>query len=165
MIDGVVPAIEDAATKWVQDQLTRFAVEIKNTTGARRDSFLRVKEQISTPEATGIDLTVNLKAPTKDSNKMDARSSYVLGAPLLRRQRAVPGEAQRLGDCHHRNRAGSTFLHRLVPQSIKGGLIGAANWHPSDLPTGTTPITIAVSPGSVWILNYEQSITPSKVGV
>src|SRR5205807_1194015 len=73
MVNGVVSAVEAAATKWVQDQFTRFAVEIKNTTGATRDAYLKVKEQISKPEETGIELTTNLKAATKDSNKEDAK--------------------------------------------------------------------------------------------
>ena len=73
MIDGIASSVEAAATNWVQDQYTKFAVEIKNTTGATRDGYLKVKEQISKPEETGIELTVNLKAATKDSNKEDAR--------------------------------------------------------------------------------------------
>ncbi|MGH9896203.1 MAG: hypothetical protein ACREA0_30265, partial [bacterium] len=73
MVDGVASAVEATATKWVQDQFTKFAVEIKNTTGATRDAYLKVKEQISKPEETGIELTVNLKAPTKDSNREDAK--------------------------------------------------------------------------------------------
>jgi type III restriction enzyme len=72
MVDGVSTEVEAAATKWVQDQFTKFAVEIKNTTGATRDAYLKVKEQISKPEETGIELTSNLKAATKDSNKEDA---------------------------------------------------------------------------------------------
>lgn len=73
MVDGVNKEIEIVATKWVQDQFARFAVEIKNTTGAARDAYLRVKEQISKPEETGIELTTTLKGPTTDSNKADAK--------------------------------------------------------------------------------------------
>jgi len=73
MIDGIPTEIEAVATKWVNDQLTRFAVEIKNTTGATRDAFLKVREQISKPEETTIELTSNLKAATKDSSKEDAK--------------------------------------------------------------------------------------------
>lgn len=72
MIDGVASALDATATKWVQDQFTRFAVEIKNTTGATRDGYLKVKEQISKPEEISIELTVNMKAATRDSNKEDA---------------------------------------------------------------------------------------------
>ena len=146
MIDGVVPAIEDAATEWVQDQLTRFAVEIKNTTGARRDSFLRVKEQISTPEATGIDLTVNLKAPTKDSNKMDAQ--------IFLRSRGTSTPTAKGG-----SRRSST-IGRLpsskpswidLPSSLGTAIHQGRSHRRCELasirpPTGTTPITIAVSP-------------------
>jgi hypothetical protein len=73
MVDGVASAIEATATKWVRDQFTKFAVEIKNTTGATRDAYLKVKEQISKPEEMSIGLTVNLKASTKDSNREDAK--------------------------------------------------------------------------------------------
>jgi len=73
MIDGIAHAVEAVATKWVQGHFARFAVEIKNMTGATRDAYLKVREQISKPEETGIDLTDNLKAATKDSNAEDAR--------------------------------------------------------------------------------------------
>jgi type III restriction enzyme len=73
MVEGVAKAVEATATTWVQDRFTMFAVEIKNTTGATRDAYLKVKEQISKPEETGIELTLNLKAATKDSNKEDAK--------------------------------------------------------------------------------------------
>jgi hypothetical protein len=74
MVDGVAREVETTATKWVQEQFTKYAVEIKNTTGSTRDAYLKVKEQISKPEETGIELTTNLKAPTKDSNKEDAKN-------------------------------------------------------------------------------------------
>jgi hypothetical protein len=32
------------------------------------------------------------------------------------------------------------------------------------LPTGTTPVTIAVAHGSVWVLNYERSLTRIMLG-
>lgn len=72
MVDGVVAEIEAVATKWVQDRFTQFAVAIKNTTGAARDAYLKVKEQISKPEETRIELTTTLNAPTMSSNKEDA---------------------------------------------------------------------------------------------
>lgn len=37
-VDGVTEEIEASATKFVQEQLTKFKVEIKNTTGATRDA-------------------------------------------------------------------------------------------------------------------------------
>lgn len=73
MIDGTASSVEAMATTWVQDQFAKFAVEIKNTTGATRDAYLKVKEQISKPEETGIELTVNLKAATRDSNNDGAK--------------------------------------------------------------------------------------------
>lgn len=69
MVAVVVDEIEAVATKWVQDQFARFSVEVKNTTGATRASYLKVKEQTSLPEQTGIELPTTVKAPTKDSNK------------------------------------------------------------------------------------------------
>ena len=65
-VEGVLAEIETVATKFVTDLLSRFAVEIKNTTGATRDSFRRVQEQTSEQEALTIDLRTNEKAATKD---------------------------------------------------------------------------------------------------
>jgi type III restriction enzyme len=73
LVDGVASAVETTATKWVQDRFAKFAAEIKNTTGATRDAYFKVKEQTSKPEEMGIELTLNLKAATKDSNKEDAK--------------------------------------------------------------------------------------------
>jgi type III restriction enzyme len=73
MIEGVTDQIDVAATKWVQDQFTRFAVAIKNTTGATRDAYLKIKEQTSQPEQTGIELTATVKAPMMDSNTENAK--------------------------------------------------------------------------------------------
>ena len=95
MIEGVVAEVEAVATKWVQDQLARFAVEIKNTTGATRDAYLKVKEQTSTPESTDIELTTTLKAPTKGLEQSRRRGSPHLQRPPVRRpEREVPGKAQ-----------------------------------------------------------------------
>ena len=65
-LDGVVGGIEAAATAFVQEHLERFAVEIKNTTGATRDAYRKVKEQTTAPEAVTIELRANEKAATKD---------------------------------------------------------------------------------------------------
>lgn len=73
LIDGVIAEVERAATKWVQEQYGAFGVEITNTTGATRDAYLKVKEQTSEQEETGIELTVTLKAPTKEAKKTDAK--------------------------------------------------------------------------------------------
>ncbi|MEX1093417.1 MAG: DEAD/DEAH box helicase family protein [Acidimicrobiia bacterium] len=67
MIEEVVDAIEDAATRWVQDRLEQFAVEIKNTTGATRNDFLRVQEQTTRPEPVDLILRDNLKTATRDT--------------------------------------------------------------------------------------------------
>ena len=66
MIDDVVEALEEAATKWVQDRLVQFAVEIKNTTGATRSDYLRVQEQTVRPEPVDLILRDNLKTATRD---------------------------------------------------------------------------------------------------
>lgn len=65
-IDGVVANVESAATAFVKDQLSKFAVEIKNTTGATRDAYRRVQEQTAAPEAVTIELRANEKAATKN---------------------------------------------------------------------------------------------------
>jgi type III restriction enzyme len=72
LVDGVIRAIEEAAEKWVQDRLSEFAVEIKNTTGATKASYMRVKEQASKQEEASIEVPTTLKAGTKESNKSDA---------------------------------------------------------------------------------------------
>jgi hypothetical protein len=48
--------------------LTRFAVEIKNTTGATRDAYRKVQEETSALEPTTIELRVNKKAGTRDGH-------------------------------------------------------------------------------------------------
>jgi hypothetical protein len=64
-VDGVIAEIEATANKFVQKQLTKFAVEIKNTTGATRDAYRKVQEQTPAPEAITVELRANEKAATK----------------------------------------------------------------------------------------------------
>ena len=66
-VEGVVAEIDAVATKFVKDHLDKFAVEIKNTTGATRDSYRLVQEQTSERESLTIDLRTNEKAATKDA--------------------------------------------------------------------------------------------------
>lgn len=66
MIDGVGDEVEAEATKWVREHLDRFAVAIKNTTGAERDAYRRIQEQTSAPERVTVDLSDNVSAPTRD---------------------------------------------------------------------------------------------------
>lgn len=73
MVDRVISEIETAATKWVIGQFSTFNVEIKNTTGAAHDAYIKVREQSSTPEESVIELTSTLKAPTIESNKEDTK--------------------------------------------------------------------------------------------
>ena len=70
-VDGVSAELDAAATGWVQTQLSRFAVDIKNSTGATRDAFRRVQEQTTAPEIVTVDLRANLTAPTKDGAGLD----------------------------------------------------------------------------------------------
>jgi hypothetical protein len=65
-VEGVVAGIEAAATSFVQDQLSKFAVEIKNTTGATRDAYRKVQEQTAAPEAVTIELRANERTATKN---------------------------------------------------------------------------------------------------
>lgn len=64
-INGVVASVEAAATAFAQEHLSKFAVEIKNTTGATRDAYRKVQEQTAAPEAVTIELRANEKAATK----------------------------------------------------------------------------------------------------
>jgi hypothetical protein len=64
----VIAEIEATANKFVREQLTTFAVEIKNTTGATRDAYRKVQEQTSAPEAITVELRLNEKAATKNGN-------------------------------------------------------------------------------------------------
>jgi type III restriction enzyme len=68
MINEVLAELDKVATTWVQDQLTRFAVEIKNTTGATRDAYMKAQEQTSRLERVGIELPLNEVAPAEDAD-------------------------------------------------------------------------------------------------
>lgn len=70
-VDGVIAQIEAAASKFVQEHLTKFAVEIKNTTGATRDAYRKVQEQTAAPEAITVELRGNEKAATKNGDGED----------------------------------------------------------------------------------------------
>ena len=72
LVDGVVDSVEQAADEWVRDRFAEFAVEIKNTTGATRAAYMRVKEQASSQEETSIELPLTSKSPTKTSNQPDS---------------------------------------------------------------------------------------------
>jgi len=63
-VDGVLDAVDAAATTWVQQQLSDHAVAIKNTTGATRDAYRRVQEMTTAPEAATVDLRDNLTTAT-----------------------------------------------------------------------------------------------------
>jgi type III restriction enzyme len=65
-IDGLIANVEAAATDFVKEHLAKFAVEIKNTTGATRDAYRKVQEQTAAPETVTIELRANEKAATKN---------------------------------------------------------------------------------------------------
>lgn len=67
MIKDVLAELDATATAWVQEQLTKFAVDIKNTTGATRDAYMKVHEQTSRLERVGIELPANEVAPAEDT--------------------------------------------------------------------------------------------------
>lgn len=68
MIEEVVAELDAAATKWVRERLEQFAVEIKNTTGATRNEYLRVQEQTVEPEPVEMILRDNIKTATRDGS-------------------------------------------------------------------------------------------------
>lgn len=68
MIKDVLAELDAAATSWVQERLTKFAVDIKNTTGATRDAYMKVQEQTSRLERVGIELPANEVAPAEDTD-------------------------------------------------------------------------------------------------
>jgi type III restriction enzyme len=68
LVPGVIAEVEAAATKFVKKYLTKFAVEIKNTTGATRDAYRKVQEQTSAPEALTVELRDNEMTATKDKD-------------------------------------------------------------------------------------------------
>lgn len=67
MIKDVIAELDTTATEWVQERLTKFAVDIKNTTGATRDAYMKVQEQTSRLERVGIELPANDLAPGEDT--------------------------------------------------------------------------------------------------
>ena len=67
-IKDVLAELDATATTWVQERLTKFAVDIKNTTGAARDAYMKVQEQTSRLERVGIELPANEVAPAEDAD-------------------------------------------------------------------------------------------------
>jgi hypothetical protein len=65
-VSGVIAAVEQRATEWVQEQLDRYRTEVALTTGATRDAFTRVREQTNAPEEVTVQLRANERAATKD---------------------------------------------------------------------------------------------------
>lgn len=68
LVEEVHEALESTATRWVQNRFSDHNVTIKNTTGATRDAFRRVKEQARSPEPGGIELRDNMLSATRDSD-------------------------------------------------------------------------------------------------
>lgn len=102
-IKDVLAELDNTAATWVQDQLTKFAVDIKNTTGATRDAYMKVQEQTSQLERVGIELPAKRGRPGRGHRWQPVPD---LRAPPLRRcRRHVPSQAQRLGVHGRRHRA------------------------------------------------------------
>jgi type III restriction enzyme len=74
MVEGVLAEIEATATKFVQEHLAKYGAEIKNTTGATRDTYRKVQEQTSAPEAITVELRANEKGATKNGEGVDLDS-------------------------------------------------------------------------------------------
>ena len=70
-IDGVIANVEVAATDFVHEHLAKFAVAIKNTTGATRDAYRKVQEQTAALEVVTIELRANEKTATKNGKGDD----------------------------------------------------------------------------------------------
>ena len=88
--------VEATAPSSSKKHLAKFAVEIKNTTGATRDAYRKVQEQTTAPETLTIELRANEKAATK--NAKETTCTDVRGSYLRRLRRQVPRRPQRLGD-------------------------------------------------------------------
>lgn len=70
-VDKVAPALDLAATAWVQEHLDRFSVSIKNTAGAARAAYRRIQESTSGRERIDIELPFNERGATKDRHGDD----------------------------------------------------------------------------------------------
>lgn len=71
-VSDVVDSLNTLADDWVKEQLTKFRVQIKHTTGATRDAFLRVTAQTTHTETAWIELPAVLRAATRDGATEDA---------------------------------------------------------------------------------------------
>ena len=70
-VDGVIAEINATANRFVLEQLAKYKVEIKNTTGATRDAYRTVEEQATSPEALTVELRANEKSATKNADGDD----------------------------------------------------------------------------------------------
>jgi type III restriction enzyme len=68
MLKEALAELDATANAWVQERLTRFAVDIKNTTGAARDAYMKVQEQTAQLERVGIELPQNEVAPCEGAD-------------------------------------------------------------------------------------------------
>lgn len=66
MIKDVLAELDETATEWVQEQLTKFPVDIKNTTGATRRCLHEDPRADIEAERVGIELPANEVAPAED---------------------------------------------------------------------------------------------------
>lgn len=71
-VPEVIDSIQAAANDWVVEQLGKFRVPIKHSTGATKEAFLRVQGQTTAPEPVSVELPTTLRASTRESNAEDA---------------------------------------------------------------------------------------------
>jgi type III restriction enzyme len=71
-VPGVIESIHTMANEWVVEQLARFRVQIKHTSGATKAAYLRVQGQTTTPEPVSIELPTTLRSATRESNNEGA---------------------------------------------------------------------------------------------
>ena len=118
-VPGVVSSIEATADEWVKEQLGWFRVQIKHTTGARKEAFLRVQGQTSTPEpSTSSCRRPSVRQPEHPTPKAPRRYQPFPASSLRRQQRRLPSQAQRVGDHCYRSRTRPARVHRMVPKPI-----------------------------------------------
>ena len=71
-VPGVVDSLNALADQWVKEQLAKFRVQIKHTTGATKDAFARVTAQTTSSEPAWVELPTVLRAATRDGNASHA---------------------------------------------------------------------------------------------
>ena len=82
MIKEVIAELDMTATEWVQERLTKFAVDIKNTTGATRDAYMKVQEQTSRLERSALSCQPTRSHRPRTPTATRTRCSNVTSTPM-----------------------------------------------------------------------------------